>query len=206
MSGAHEMSGNEFQTDGPATEKVRRSNILSRYIPRYDKKSTTFRSQMLSAWQTVQTIVYNTIEKAQQNGKFSIQNSTRVGHNLPLDLSLAGQNPIMFWTGGGCSDHWQVIYTTDDHVCSQLPDGIIRPPQATWQDMDNNENHWTPTSRSLITWSYVTSGHPISVIRNSLTSRDFFIHHHWSVVAKRAEIIVGAGRIAIRQQILIFGL
>jgi len=29
------LSGNEFQTDGPATEKVRRPNTLSRYTAVY---------------------------------------------------------------------------------------------------------------------------------------------------------------------------
>ena len=40
------MSDNEFQTDKPDTEKVGRS--YSAGIPRYDEKSTTCGSQMLS--------------------------------------------------------------------------------------------------------------------------------------------------------------
>jgi len=42
------MSGNEFQSDRPATEKVHDVQTDSAGIPRCDEKSTTDRSQMMS--------------------------------------------------------------------------------------------------------------------------------------------------------------
>jgi len=78
MSGLRKMSGNEFQTDGPATEKARRrrrSNILSWYrgttrsrrladhrCCRDDGDVTSETERLCSEWRVLRCLTMNTAE------------------------------------------------------------------------------------------------------------------------------------------------